>query len=209
VFYIRDKYSNSSLEEETKYYNIVKDITISEELYDSLFKILTYDYFTLHLDEDKRELFYIFSTLFTSLLKIKDSLLVNKDSTLTNPTIIFFYINCLDKNTKEIRDLLSIGKLTSIIVYNSRLITISYYYYKTILEEEGEEIENIGEDISIEEFIPLYLTNISRNYLEFILTIAPYLLALSKESISINGLIGELRPNIILYNNIEYPISKI
>lgn len=208
VVFISRIYKNSRIEEEIKFYNLIKDIAISKEVKDITKRIINFNYSTINLDENKLELFYIFSSLFINLLKINDYLAVIKDSTLNNPTTIFYYINCLNTKTKEITNLLTIGKLTSIIVYNSRLITIGYYYYRSIIEEEGEDF-NLIDDITIEEFITTYLTNRSKNYFEFILTLAPYILALNKESITTTGLIGELRPNLILYNNIEYPINKI
>ena len=228
VHYISSRFRNSRDEEELKYYRIAKEINLPRKLKRGLNLIVNFDFNTINIDENRLELYYNFSKVFVELLTIKEDLKISIDTTLSNIVIVFYYIRCLNRNTGEINDLLSIGKLTSILIYNSRLVTISYYYYIEIRNdnnieeivasppiEEGEP--TIEEDnptssvgsITIEEFIIKHLTNNSRNYFEFLLIIAPYLLALNKESITTTGLIGEIRPDLILYNNIEYPIPKI
>lgn len=81
--------------------------------------------------------------------------------------------------------------------------------FREKLEDDLYTERELENELGIEEFIRTYLTNTSSNYFEFIFTIRPYLLALSKETVTTTGIIGEVRPNIILYNNIEYPIEKI
>lgn len=205
VFYIRNKFRDSLNKEEKEYYLLTKEIYLSRDLLKALKKIINTDLSTLEIDENRISFNYNLSRIFIELLRVPSYLSFTKDNNLTNIVIIFFYINSLDRNTTEIKPILDIGKLTSIIIYDSRLATIGYYYYKEI----SEDLESSKLEEEIEGFLKRYLASSSKNYFEFISTLRPYILALSKEATSTNFLIIESKPNIIEVNSTEYSIDNI
>jgi superfamily II DNA/RNA helicase len=205
VSYIKHYYKRSIIPIEKEYYNIVKDLEIPRAINSLINKILKTNLESLELEEDIKDFNYILSTFFIELLKDTYNFSITSNSTLNNITIAFFYINNLNKSSSEIKNVLDISKLASIFIYNSRLITISYFYYLEI----KEDLESLNLEKDIESFIDTYLNNNSRNYFEFISTLSPYLLALSKEASSNKFVVVETRPNIIEANSIEYPISKL
>lgn len=205
VFYIRTKFKDSLNREEKEYYLLTKEIDLPRDLIKALKKIIYIDLSTLEIDENRISFNYNLSRIFIELLRVPNYLSFTKDTNLSNIVIIFFYINSLNKNTTEIKPILDIGKLASIIIYNSRLATIGYYYYKEI----SEDLESSKLEEEIEGFLKRYLTSSSKNYFEFISTLRPYILALSKEATSTNFLIIESKPNIIEVNSIEYSIDNI
>lgn len=205
VFYIKSKFKDSISREEKEYYNLVKDINLSSNITNTLVEIIKVELEDLESDESIIEFNYLLSRFYLELLKDTYNLSINTNNTLNNLTIIFFYINNLDKYTLEIRPILDISKLTSIIIYNARLSTIGYFYYLEI----SDDLNSDSLDNNIEDFINKYLNNNSKNYFEFISTLRPYLLALSKEVNSNKFIIVESKLDIIEANNTEYPISKI
>ena len=205
VYYIAVKLKDSTNKEEIEYYRIAKEIRFPDTLIRELKSIIYTKLDRLNIDENRIKFNYRLSRVFTELLKIPNTLSFTRDNTLNNIVIIFFYISSLDIVTGEIKPILEIGKLTSILIYNSRLVTIGYYYYREI----REDIKDSKLESEIEEFIGKYLTLSSKNYFEFILTLRPYILSLTKEVISTNFLIIESKADIIEANSIEYPISTL
>ena len=205
VFYILSKFKNTTNSLELEYLNTINTLRLERSIKRILNSIVYTNLDLLDVEENRIEFNSKLINLFIELLKDINYFSFKEDTTLKNIVIAYFYINYLDKHTKEIKPIDYIGKITSIIIYNSRLITLGYFYTKELKEEiDRKEISK-----EIKEFITKYLSNNSKNYFEFISTIRPYILSLNKETLSTNYTIGEITNNIIEYNNIEYPIENI
>jgi superfamily II DNA helicase RecQ len=142
--------------------------------------------------------------IFFELLKIPIKLTTLKEYSLfKNPTIIFFILNCLDKNTYRYKEESTISNLASKVIYNSKLFFIGYL---NLLETQNPNI-NLEEEYN--KCNNTLLKSNSLNYLGEIINIRNYTLKISKESLSKNRPILELDPNRILVYNKEYNISSL
>ena len=88
-------------------------------------------------------------------------------------------------------------------MYNTRLITLEYFYIKETKEDVESKVIDKELDKEINKFFSLYLTNTSKNYFRFLNTIQSCNLALNRKEISTKYTIDEIRPNIIKFNSIE------
>ena len=204
VFYILSKFKDTTNSLELEYLNTINTLRLERSTKQILNSIEKTDFNLLDIEESRVDFNSKLINLFTELLKDINYLSFKEDTTLKNIVIAYFYISCLDKNTKEIKPIDYISKITSIIIYNSRLITLGYFYNKEIKEEI--DLKDISKEIK--GFITTYLSNNSNNYFEFLSTIRPYILSLNKEAISTNYTIGEVTNNIIEYNSIEDSIEN-
>ncbi|KAF2480955.1 hypothetical protein BDY17DRAFT_310738 [Neohortaea acidophila] len=206
VRYIKGKYKNTIGKERT-YFDLVKNFTINLEAKEALKNIIPFNLDLIDLEDkeltkEKEEFYTYIIEFYISLLKDNTTLTLDNNTSLNNIVLSYFFITNLDINTKEIKNIDLIGKLTSYILYNSKLLTIGYFYFK--------ELNNIKYTYNdFNDFLSTYLTNSSNNYFEFISILRPYLLALNKERESTNYIIKETSLNIIEYNTIEYSITKI
>lgn len=211
IYLVRLVYIKTALKDRTtpldiKYKETLKGIEIDSELEATISNVLN-TYKVGDIEEDKLEFYINLSNTFIRLLVARNPLAFRTNTTLNNIVISYFYIKCLSIRSKDIIPLNNISKLTSIIIYNTRLVTIGYFYLKE-LDEELEVDERTREN-EIEEFLKSYLSKDSKNYFEFFNTLRPYLLALNREITSTNFLIREVRPNILELNSIEYSIEGI
>lgn len=211
TYLVRLVYIKTALKESTrpldlKYKETIKDIEIDNDLEAYISNVLS-TYRSTTLEEEKLEYYTNLSNTFISLLTRPNFLAFRTNTTLSNIVISYFYIKCLSLKSKDILPLNNISKLTSIILYNTRLITIGYFYLRE-LDEEVEINERTREE-EIEGFLTTYLSKSSKNYFEFFNTLRPYLLALNREITSTNFLIREVRPNILELNSTEYSIEGV
>ena len=222
VYYIKDKYKNSLEPREQEIFKVVKDIRTSREISRAIDNILELDRIetnTISLESNKESSLAI-TKLFDLLLKDLNYLSTNRNTTLDNIVITFFFINTLNKETLEFYSVNKISKLTSMFIYNSRLFFIAYYFTREEPREESiEEIEDEDEDEQLEsnrridtiiaKDIKKLLTNNSNNYFEELTQLRSYTRALDRNTISENFSISEIKPNVIEYNNLEYPITTL
>lgn len=127
VNYIRINYNYSIDPLELEYYNLVKDLNFSSSLNENIRLIEDYNLISLEDKEeveDRLDFYNILASIFIDLLKIKNTFNLEEDSNFKNIVINYFYITSLNKNTNEILALGNISKTLSIIIYNSRLISI-------------------------------------------------------------------------------------
>ena len=207
VLYIKSSFKDSTEDRELEYYNLVKDIELDDMLYNNIVKLLSIPLDSLTTEENKLDFYSILDKIFITFIEAKNPFAIRSNSTLNNIVIGYFYIKCLSTSTKEIIPLGNIGKITSIIVYNTRLVFLGHFYLK---ELEEEDIGNPKErEVELLNFLDNNLSNTSKNYFEFISTLRPYILALNREVSSTNYLIREVRPNIFELDSIEYPIESI
>ena len=206
ILFIKYSFYNSGDLLKQEYYKLVKDIEINIDIRNITTKVLDFNLDRLEEEEEaKDEFYYLINSFFIQLLKDTYKLSLVDNTTFNNIVVIYFLILNLNKDTREIKSILDIGKITSILIYNSRLVTIGYFYY---LEIE-DNIDSKTLDSSLKDFITSYLSINSKNYFEFINTLRPYLLALSKEVESTNFSIIETKEDIIEVEGIEYPIIKV
>ena len=157
VFYILSKFKNTTNSLELEYLSTINTLRLERSIKRILNSIVNTNLDLLDVEENRIEFNSKLINLFIELLKDINYFSFKEDTTLKNIVIAYFYINCLDKHTKEIKPIDYIGKITSIIIYNSRLITLGYFYTKELKEEiDRKEISK-----EIEEFRlhgPLYRT---------------------------------------------------
>lgn len=208
VYLIKTFYSNTLEETKQEYFNTVKDISLTKQTRSIIKDLLKYDFKNISYNynpKDVEDFNLKIVTLFNSLLDDTIYISFNTNNTLNNIVISYYFNSILDSNTKELKNINYISRLSSIFIYNTRLIFLGYYYlYEKSTKLDPKTLNNL-----IENNIKISLSNSSKNYFEELTQIRAYSIALNRNFKSENYLIKEVKEDVINFNNIDYPISKL
>lgn len=205
VNYIINNFEFSNIELEQEYYNTFKNSIILEEIKTNINNLFSLNLIESNKNNINLELFEVYiNNIYKALIEFKNLYNISTNTLNNNIVIIYYFSNLLNKDNKDIKAINTLGQISSIFIYNTRLITFGIFN----INENNTINTNKEIHSNIINFINYNLTNTSNNYFAFINSLRPYLLALSKETTNTNYNIIENTFNIIEYNSNFYNINS-